>query len=60
MGPRRGHRDVCNGKGLVHELKNLFVADASLLPEITSGSTNVPTALMGWRTARNVKDFLEA
>lgn len=56
MGPNRALGDVCSGKGQVHGLANLFVADASLMPEITGGNTNIPTALLGWRIARNVRD----
>jgi choline dehydrogenase-like flavoprotein len=43
----------------VHGLENLFVADASLMPEITGGNTNIPTALIGWRVARGVFNSLE-
>jgi len=58
MGPHRDQGHVCSGKGRVHGLDNLFVADASLMPEITRGNTNIPTALLGWRVARSVRDFL--
>jgi choline dehydrogenase len=59
MGPHRAQGDVCSGRGQVHGLENLFVADTSLMPEITGCNTNVPTALIGWRVARIVRDFLE-
>jgi len=59
MGPSRAEGDVCNGRGQVHGLENLFVADASLMPEITGGNTNIPTALIGWRIARGVFNSLE-
>jgi len=59
MGPNRAHCDVCSGNGQVHGVENLFVADASLMPEVSTGNTNVPTALLGWRIARHVQDLLE-
>lgn len=59
MGPHRADGDVCNGGGQVHGLENLFVADASLMPVITGCNTNIPTALIGWRMARIVRDFLD-
>ena len=37
----------------------MFIADASLMPKITGSNTNIPTALIGWRVARNVEEFLE-
>ena len=58
MGPQRAQGDVCSGRGQVHGVENLFVADASLMPEITSGNTNLPTALIGWRIARTVAGLL--
>ena len=59
MGPHRADGDVCSGRGQVHGVENLFIADASLMPVITAGNTNIPTALLGWRVAGAVRDFLE-
>ena len=55
----RAHGDICNGRGQVQGLENLFVVDASLMPVITACNTNIPTALIGWRVARVVRDFLD-
>jgi choline dehydrogenase len=59
MGSHRADGDVCNGKGQVRGVQNMFIADASLMPKITGSNTNIPTALIGWRVARNVEEFLE-
>lgn len=36
----------------VHGLKGLRVADASIMPEITSGPTNAPAILIGEQASR--------
>ncbi len=35
----------------VHGIGNLRVADASVMPVVTSGNTNAPTLMIGWRAA---------
>jgi choline dehydrogenase len=50
--PRRGA--VCDGRGAVFGIDNLFISDASLMPTITSNNVNLPTALLGWRVGREV------
>ena len=40
----------------VHGAKGLRVIDASVFPNITSGNTNAPTIMVGWRGAQMVAD----
>ena len=42
---------VVDEKLKVHGLENLRVADASVMPEITSGNFNAPTLMIGERAA---------
>ena len=42
---------VVDEKLKVHGLENLRVADASVMPEITSGNLNAPTLMIGERAA---------
>ena len=35
----------------IHGLQNIRVADASVMPEITSGNLNAPTLMIGERAA---------
>ena len=42
---------VVNEKLKVHGLQNLRVADASVMPEITSGNLNAPTLMIAERAA---------
>ena len=39
----------------IHGLENIRVADASVMPEITSGNLNAPTLMIGERAA----DFIQ-
>jgi choline dehydrogenase len=47
-----GH--VCDASGAVFGLSNAHVADTSAMPFITGANTNLPAALLGWRTGRAV------
>ena len=42
---------VVDEKLKVHGLENIRVADASVMPEITSGNLNAPTLMIGERAA---------
>ena len=42
---------VVDEKLKVHGLENLRIADASVMPEITSGNLNAPTLMIGERAA---------
>ena len=42
---------VVDEKLKIHGLQNIRVADASVIPEITSGNLNAPTLMIGERAA---------
>ena len=42
---------VVDEKLKIHGLQNIRVADASVMPEITSGNLNAPTLMIGERAA---------
>ena len=54
MGPASDPDSVVDGDGRVHGLEGLYVADASLMPAVTSGNTNMPTAVIGEKIARSL------
>jgi choline dehydrogenase len=43
---------VCDATGRVHGLRNVLVADASLIPRIPRANTNLPAVMIGERIAR--------
>jgi choline dehydrogenase len=47
MGPASDPDAVVDADGRVHGIEGLYVADASLMPNVTSGNTNMPTAVTG-------------
>ncbi|MEY2850006.1 MAG: hypothetical protein RI885_2673 [Actinomycetota bacterium] len=51
MGPATDPLAVVDHTGLVHGASGLFVADASIMPTITRGNINLPTAMIGARIA---------
>lgn len=51
MGPSSDPRAVVGNTGEVHGVSGLFVADASIMPSITRGNINLPTAMIGARIA---------
>jgi choline dehydrogenase len=54
MGPASDPDSVVGADGRVHGIEGLYVADASLMPAVTSGKTNMPTAVIGERIARSL------
>jgi len=54
MGPASDPRAVVDADGRVHGIDGLYVADASLMPAVTSGNTNMPTTVIGERIARSL------
>jgi choline dehydrogenase-like flavoprotein len=52
MGPAHDPLAVVDADGRVHGLEGLFVADASIMPSVMSGNTNMPTAVIGERMGR--------
>ena len=51
LGPATDPAAVVNAAGAVHGIDNLYVADASIMPSITRGNPNLPTAMIGARIA---------
>lgn len=49
MGPDDADWAACDGHGRVRGVEGVVVADASLMPTITSSNTNVPTLMFGER-----------
>jgi choline dehydrogenase len=54
MGPGSDPDAVVDAEGRVHGIEGLYVADASIMPAVTSGNTNMPTAVIGERIARSL------
>jgi choline dehydrogenase len=54
MGPASDPYSVVDSEGRVHGIEGLYVADASLMPTVTSGNTNMPTTVIGERIARSL------
>ena len=54
MGPASDPDSVVDADGRVHGIEGLYVADASLMPTVISGNTNMPTAVIGERIARSL------
>jgi choline dehydrogenase len=51
MGPDPDRGDVVDARGAVHGVQELYVADASIMPDIPSANTNLPTIMIGERIA---------
>ena len=51
MGPDPATGAVVGPGGAVHGIDGLFVADASVMPDIPSANTHVPTVMLAERIA---------
>lgn len=51
MGPRADRGAVTDQEGRVHDVANLRVVDASLMPRLPSANTNIPTIMMAEKIA---------
>ena len=51
---------VLDPEGRVHGVDGLRVADASVMPQITSGNTNAPSIMIGEKVADHIKGKREA
>ena len=56
MGPVSNPMAVVDNTLRVHGLDNLFIADASIMPRVTHGNTNVTAIMIGER----VSDFIKS
>lgn len=54
MGPVEDLTAVVGASGAVHGVSGLYVADASIMPAITRGNINLPTAMIGARIAAGI------
>ena len=54
MGPGSDVTAVVDATGAVHGIEGLYVADASIMPSITRGNINLPTAMIGARIAAGI------
>lgn len=60
LGPADDPGAVVGAAGAVHGVDNLYVADASIMPSITRGNPNLPTAMIGARIAAGLLDLTPA
>ncbi len=49
-----GPMAVCDANGRVHGVEGVVIADASLMPQIPRGNTNLPAVMVGERIARTL------
>ena len=54
MGPELDSTSVVDNNGKVHGLDNLYVIDASIIPTVPRGNTNLPVAMVAERIVNNL------
>jgi choline dehydrogenase len=54
VGPATDPDAVVDADGRVHGVDGLYVADASIMPAVTAGNTNMPVTVIGERIARSL------
>lgn len=57
MGPATDPAAVVDATGAVHGVGDRYVADASIMPAITRGNINLPTAMIGARVAAGLLEL---
>ncbi|KAK7604626.1 hypothetical protein V9T40_005812 [Parthenolecanium corni] len=56
MGPKEDRDAVVDPRLKVYQVKGLRVADSSIMPNIVSGNTNMPTIMIGEKAADLIKE----
>ncbi len=56
MGPASDPHAVIDARGAVHGVEGLYVADASVMPKVVSGNTNMPTIVIGAKIGRAIAE----
>lgn len=55
MGAETDPMAVVDPKGRVYGLDNLFITDASIMPEVTTNNTNIPTIMIAEKIADGIR-----
>jgi choline dehydrogenase-like flavoprotein len=58
MGPRPEDGAVVDASGRVHGAERLSVVDASIMPDVPSGFTHVPTIMIAERLSEGLAPLL--
>jgi choline dehydrogenase len=58
MGPADDEMSVCDERGFVYGVRNLRIADASIMPRVPSANTNIPTIMIGEKIGEWVREDL--